>query len=157
LVHFVLSWEKREACKKLCQNAAKTPHINWCGVWYSKDNLWGSIKTRLNISVYTLILEATTSVIYNFDARFIGLLEQDVLRLKIAVNNTMLSLVFKSLQYLDCKPADKSNWHPSELIILDKLIEINAQELEWDDEMLSENCRILDSNNVIHIIRVILS
>jgi hypothetical protein len=67
----------------------------------------------------------------------------------------MLSLIFKGLQYLNCKAPDESNRYSSKLIILYELIEIDTQKLKGDNQMLPENRIIFDPNDVIDIFRVI--
>jgi hypothetical protein len=43
------------------------------------------------------------------------------------MNDTVLSLVFQSLQDLNCKSSNQPDGHPPELIVLNKLIEVYAE------------------------------
>jgi hypothetical protein len=86
-----------------------------------------------------LVLETAASIVNYFDARFVSLLEKDILWLKIAVNDVILSMIFESLQDLYCKPANKAEGNSLKIIVLDKLIEIDAEELKRDYQMLPEN------------------
>jgi hypothetical protein len=43
--------------------------------------------THLYVGVYALVFEATGAKVYDFDVTFVRLLQQNVLRLQVAVNN----------------------------------------------------------------------
>ena len=82
------------------------------------------------VSIDSLVLEAATTIVDDFDPRLVRLLEQNVLRLQVAMNDPVLSLVFQSLQDLNGEPPNQSDRHPSELIVLNELIEVYAEKLE---------------------------
>jgi hypothetical protein len=108
LVHFIFTWEQRNPGVKFRQNAPEAPHINRGGVGDAKDDLWSSVEPRLNVSVDTLILEATASIVNDLYARLVLLLEQDILWLQITVDNAMISLILQGLQDLNGKAADQA-------------------------------------------------
>lgn len=70
------------------------------------------------------------------------------------MDHSMLSLIFKCLQNLNCKPSYKTQWYPIKVIVLDKLIQVDTEKLKWDDQMFPENAIVLDPNDIVHIIRV---
>lgn len=70
------------------------------------------------------------------------------------MNHSVLSLIFKSLQNLNCKPSYKAQWYPVEVIVLDKLIQVDTEQLKRDNQMLPENAIVFDPNDIVHIIRV---
>lgn len=56
LISLVFPWQKREAGQQLCKDTAKTPHVNRHAVAGPQDHLWCSVKARLDVGVYTLVL-----------------------------------------------------------------------------------------------------
>lgn len=94
LLHFILTWEEWEPRMKFCKNASETPHIYWSCIWYTKNDLWRPIKAGLYIGVNPLILEATTSIVNDLDARLVWLFEKNVFWFQITVDDSVISLVF---------------------------------------------------------------
>ena len=74
-----------------------------------------------------MVLEAATSIVNDFDPRLIRLLEQNIFRLQVAMNDSVLPLVFQGLQDLNREPSNQPDRHPPELIVLNKLIEVYAE------------------------------
>lgn len=64
---FTLAREERVSSVEFCKNASKTPNIYCRGVRNSQDDLWGSIKATLYVSVNPLFLESAASKINDFD------------------------------------------------------------------------------------------
>ena len=60
------------------------------------------------------------------------------------------------MQDLNGKPSNQPDRHPSELIVLNKLIEVYAEKLERYDQMLSEYRVVLNPDYIIDIISVML-
>jgi hypothetical protein len=103
-----------------------------------------------------LVLEAATTIVDDFDPRLVRLFEQNVLRLQVAMNDPVLSLVFQSLQDLNGKPSNQPDRHPSELIVLNELIKVYAEKLERYDKMLPVNGEVLYPDDIVDIIGVML-
>lgn len=70
------------------------------------------------------------------------------------MDHSMFSLIFKCLQNLNCKSSYKAQWNSIEVIVLDKLIEINTKQLKWDDQMFPEYAVVFDPYDIVYIIRV---
>lgn len=100
--------ENRVPDYQLCEKTAKRPHIDSCSVRDSKDNLWCSVEARLNVCVNAFILQTGTSVVDHLDSRFARLLQQDILRLQVAMHNSEVLLELEGLQNLNCKPSDQA-------------------------------------------------
>lgn len=108
------------------------------------------------VRIDSLVLEAATTIVDDFDPRLVRLFEQNVLRLQVAMNNPVLSLVFQSLQDLNGEPSNQPDRHPSELIVLNELIKVYAEKLERYDEMLPVNGEVLYPDDIVDIIGVML-
>lgn len=72
------------------------------------------------------------------------------------MNDSMISLVLQCLKNLYCKSPYQSQRNSLEAVVLNKLIEIDAQKLKGYDQMLSEYGIVFDTNDVVHIVRVVL-
>jgi hypothetical protein len=59
LLLLILSREDGIAREQLSQDTTQTPHINRHTVGHSKNNLWGTVETTLNVGIDLFILEAT--------------------------------------------------------------------------------------------------
>ena len=90
MVFFVFTREKRIADVQLVEDAAKAPHVDGLRVLDTQDDLWCSVEPGLDIGVYFLILKATTSKINNLDSTLVYLSEQNILWLKVTMNDAML-------------------------------------------------------------------
>jgi len=108
LFSFVLSREERVASVKFCHDAAKRPHVDARRVRDSHHDLRRSVETRLNICVNTLPLEAAAAIVDNFDSGLVRLLQQNILRLQIAVDDVVIALELERLQDLDGEASDQS-------------------------------------------------
>lgn len=73
------------------------------------------------------------------------------------MDDAMFSLILQGLQNLDRESSDKSDWNSSKFVILDKFIEVNAEQFERYHQMLSKYRIIFDSNNVVDILWIMLS
>lgn len=72
------------------------------------------------------------------------------------MNNILFSQILQSLQNLDCKTSYQTQSDTLEIVVFDKIIKIDREQLEWDNQMFAEHYIVLDPNNVVRIIRVIL-
>jgi hypothetical protein len=91
LFTLVSARKERKSGEKFDHDAAKRPHINLLVVGEeSKHDIGGTVEATLYVSIDDLVLEATGSEICYDDARFILLLEQDVFRLQITVDDIQM-------------------------------------------------------------------
>ena len=67
VIFLILSREEGVTYIKLIENTTKAPHIDCCGVRNTKHDLRSSIKPRLDVSIYLLVFEATTTEINDFN------------------------------------------------------------------------------------------
>ena len=93
----ILAWEYRVSSLELNQYASETPHIDGGCVWDPKDDFGSSVESRLDVCVYSFILEAARAEVDDFDAGFVWALKQDVLWLQVTMYNALLTQVLKSL------------------------------------------------------------
>jgi hypothetical protein len=85
--------EYRVSSLELNQYASETPHVDGGCVWNPKNDFGGSVETRLDVRVYSFILEAARAKVDDFDARFVGALKQDVLWLQVTMYDALLTQV----------------------------------------------------------------
>lgn len=86
LLNLVFSWKQRKSCIQLSNNCTKAPDVNGSSIWNSKNDLWCSIETRLDICIYSLAKETTTSIVDYFYTGLVLLLQKDVFWFEITVN-----------------------------------------------------------------------
>tara|TARA_B110000285_G_scaffold101267_1_gene115263 strand:+ start:283 stop:492 length:210 start_codon:yes stop_codon:yes gene_type:complete len=68
----------------------------------------------------------------------------------------MVFLIFERLQHLDSKPPYKALRDSLEVVILNEFIKIDAQALKRNQEMLSEDAVVFDSDDVILVVFVMV-
>lgn len=72
------------------------------------------------------------------------------------MHNLMVFLIFERLQHLDSKPPYKALRDSLEVVILNEFIKIDAQALKRNQEMLSEDAVVFDSDDVILVVFVMV-
>lgn len=95
LLILILPRKHRNSSVQFRQNAASAPDIDTVIIRNAKRDLRRSVIPRLYIRIQSLLLKTARPEIYDFYAGFVVLLQQDVLRLQVTVNNL---LVPKKLQ-----------------------------------------------------------
>ena len=100
LFHLVLTWEKRKTYAEFRHDASEAPHVDGTSIWNTQDDLGCSVKSRLDVCVNSLILEARAAEIYDFDAWLGWILEQNVFRLQVAMNNLIFLQILQGIEEL---------------------------------------------------------
>ncbi len=72
------------------------------------------------------------------------------------MDHVIVLLVFECLQYLDGESPDQANGHSLEVVVLNELVQVDAEQLEANDQVLPEYRVVLHPDNVVHIIWVVL-
>lgn len=150
------SGKERHSGEQLREYAAEAPHVDCGRVRDPKDDLRGPVEPGLNVGVYPLVCEAAGAKVDDLDARLVGALQKNILRLEVTMNEGLFPQVLESLKYLDGKPANQRERHSFEVVVLDELVEVDGEQLEGNDEMLPEHAVVFDSDDVVRVIRVIL-
>jgi hypothetical protein len=73
-------------CEQLSDDAAKAPNIDFLGILTTKDDLRGSVASRLNIKLRLIVEKYTRTNIDYFDQAVCIGLNENVFGLKIAMN-----------------------------------------------------------------------
>ena len=73
------------------------------------------------------------------------------------MNQTRLVEQTQSVQQLLCEDSNESGAQPSELILLDQFVKIDAQQLKDQAKMLSMDERILQAKKVVIVVLVKLA
>lgn len=63
----------------------------------------------------------------------------------------------QSIQELLCEDADKRCTQPAELVLLDELVEVDAEELEGKTEMLAVNEGVLQAQEMVVVILIVFA
>ena len=109
MIIFILTRKDRYSHEALEDDAAEGPHVDGCGVGNTEHDLWSPVEPRLNVSVEPFKLEAAASVVDQLNLALVGLDQQDVLWLEVAVNYRELVHVVEGLQDLNREPLGQSN------------------------------------------------
>lgn len=81
--------------------------------------------------------------------------EQDILRLKVAVNDVVLLHQQQRLQHLTSKSLDESSSKPCKAVRFDKLIQIDAEQLSSYAEMATEVEMLGFHDNIVLVLWVL--
>lgn len=76
--------------------------------------------------------EARAAVIDDLDSTLVGLLEQDVFRFQVAVNDAVVFLEFEGLQNLNGESSNEILGHALEVVVFYEFVEIDAKALKGD-------------------------
>lgn len=156
LLGLVLAREEWVPRVELSHYAAKGPHVNACSVGDAEDNLRSAVKATLDVGVDALILEATATIVDDLDARLVWLLQKDILRLEIAVDNVVVALKFESLQYLNGEAPNQARRYSLEVVLLNKLVEIHAEQLKGEQQVLAEDGVVQHANDIVFVVFILL-
>ena len=119
-----------------------------------------------------LVFETAATEIDDLDRTLRGVAEEDVLRskistrlshsyastylwLQITVHNTMVSHQRERLQHLVRKPPDETGREPMEVVRLDQLVEVDAQELRRNAQMATEVEMLRHLEDVVLLVRIL--
>ena len=72
------------------------------------------------------------------------------------MNHIVILLILQSLQNLNSESSDQPKRDSLEVVVLNKLVKINAKQLKAYDQMLSEYAVVLHSDYVVYIVWVML-
>ena len=103
------------------------------------------------------MLEATGSEIDDLEARLVWALQKDVLWLQVAVNELLFTEVLECLQNLNGEPPDQTERHSFEVVVLDKLIQVDGEEFEGYDQVTSEHAVVFDADDVVCVFWIIFT
>jgi len=98
LIVLGLAREDGVADVELSHDAAEAPHVDRACVGDAKHDLGGPVEPGLDIGVDPLIYESRGPEVDYLDSRFVRLLQQDVLRLQIAVDYAELLQVLEGVE-----------------------------------------------------------
>ena len=84
------------------------------------------------------------------------LLQEDVLRLHVAVDDLVPVEEVEALQQRVRELADELETEPLELVLLDELVEVDAEELEGDAGVVAEREVVEEVDDVVRVVLVLL-
>ena len=84
------------------------------------------------------------------------LLQEDVLRLHVAVDDLVPVEEVEALQQRVRELADELEAEPLELVLLDELVEVDGEELEGDAGVVAEREVVEEVDDVVRVVLVLL-
>mmetsp|Transcript_3808 Transcript_3808/g.12719 ORF Transcript_3808/g.12719 Transcript_3808/m.12719 type:complete len:418 (-) Transcript_3808:936-2189(-) len=120
----------------LHEDAPEAPHVDLRRIGAPEEHLGGAVEARLDVRVHALVRAAGGPKVDDLDGRPLGVPQQDVLRLEVAVDHGHLAEreEAKALEDLPRKLADQVEGDPAEVGVAQEVVEVVAQHLE--DEAL---------------------
>ena len=155
MIFLVLTWEKWMSDVELVQDAAEGPHVNGRRVRDTEHDLRRTVEATLDVCVDFLVLEAPRTKVDDLDARLVDLAEENIFRFQIAVHDVVLPHVVQRYQYLDCEALNQAQAEAQEVVHLDEVVEVDAEQLEGQDEVLAEDEVIQPLHNVFLVFGVV--
>mmetsp|Transcript_25504 Transcript_25504/g.58865 ORF Transcript_25504/g.58865 Transcript_25504/m.58865 type:complete len:266 (+) Transcript_25504:182-979(+) len=154
LLNLILPGEQGITRMKFREDASKRPHVNGCVVGYAKNHLRRAVEATLDVCVDTLILEARGAKVNDLDSALSRVLQQHILRLEVTVNDLLLAKEAQCCEKLDSKAPDQTQRDALKVVVLDKLIQVDAQELKSDAKVVPEVeviCHVHDIGRALNV------
>lgn len=146
--------EQGQAKEQLDYDTAERPHVDCRRIGKAQKNLWRSVESRLDVGVHCLTLVAGRSKINYLDDRAFEVLQQDVLRFQIAVDEAGLVEQGQAVEQLLSKHTHQGGAKASELVLLDQFVQVDAKEFENQAEMLAMDEGILQSQQMVVVVLI---
>lgn len=135
---------------------SEAPHIDRGGVGQAENDLGRPIESALYVGVYGLVLVAGVAEVDHFDRAGALVLEEDIFRFQIAVQDLLVVEQLQALEYGDGKPLDQVHTETLVVVFANQLVHIHAQQLERDADVPPEDEIVKHVNHVVLIVRVLL-
>ena len=148
LVVLVLAGERRPPGVQLDEDAAEAPHVDRRAVPRAEDHLRRPVESRLDVRVRLLRLEAARPEVDDLNAAAAELAEEDVLRLEIAVDDVRAEEQRQTLEQRVRELADEVRSETAQLVLLDNLIEVEAEQFERNARVRAEREVVEHVNDV---------
>ena len=150
LVLLVPPGQQGLAHHQLRHEAAEAPDVHGGVVAgrHLQDHLRGPVEPALDVAQQPALGVAAGAEVDQFDARQAVLLQQDVFRLQIAVNDLLSVDQTECYRYGVGELPHHPNFHPSELVLLDQLEQVQRHQLEDDAHVPTEYKVVLDVDHV---------
>jgi hypothetical protein len=91
----------------------------------------------------------------DLDGVLVGVLQQDVLRLQVAVDDVVLVQKGERLQDLDAKAPDAVHAESLVVVVLDRLVQVDGQQTEADAQVVAE-VKVVDQVDDVGVVLRIL-
>lgn len=101
-----------------------------------------------------MTLVAGGAKVNNLDNRALEVFQQDVFGFEIAMNQPRLVEQRKPVKQLLGKDSDQRRAQPAELVLFDELVQVDAQQLEDQAQMLPVNECILEPEQMMIVVLV---
>ena len=156
LVVLAFAREDGEPDVQFRHDAPEAPHVDRAGVRNAQHDLRRAVEPALDVGVDALVQEGRAAEVDDLDAALVRLLQQDVLRLQVAVDYLELLQVFQRVQQLNGETTDEVVVKTIEVVDLEELKQVHRQQLKRDAQVLPKNDIIAHMNNVHNVIWILL-
>lgn len=126
-------------------------------VWDAEHDLRRSVKSTLNVSIHYFVFKTPGAIVNDLYPTFGRCLQQYILRLKVAMNYSVVPCELQRMQDLNGKSSNKAHAHTTEVCGLDELIHVDTQDFKDDADVRPEYKVFFDLNDVGCVVRVVLS
>ena len=93
-------------------------------------------------------MKASRAHIDHLHPRFVGLLQEDIFWLEVAVHDVVLAQEDQTVQDLDCDFVDEVQRHPLVAALSQHLVEVDVEELEYEAGVASEKESVFELDDV---------
>ena len=107
MVVLAIAWEDWVSDVELGHDATEGPHVDGAVVGDAEHDLGCPVESRLDVGVDTLIQESRASKVDDLDPRLVGLFQEDILRLKVTVDDLEHLEVLEGVEQLNCEATDE--------------------------------------------------
>lgn len=154
LLFLVLARKDGEADEELVEDAPERPHVDCRRVLDAHHDFGGTVEPTLNVRVELFILVCATSEINHLDSTLVTLAQQDVFGFHVTMDDVELFHIVKGDEQLDGKAANEPFRDALEVVHFDEFVEVHAEDLKCQNQVLSEDQRLHDLHDVFLVFRV---
>jgi hypothetical protein len=126
-------WQAEE---ELGGNAPNAPGVDWTAIGTTKEDFGGAIEARLDVRVHSAALKACAAEVDELYFAGFNARDERILGLDIAMYDGVLAEKRERLEKLGDEGADKFKGDTTEMVLLDELIQVHAELLEGDAQVV---------------------
>lgn len=72
------------------------------------------------------------------------------------MDHPLVTLVLERLEDLNGEAADEAEGDALEVVVADEFVEVDGEELEGDYQVVAEDKVVLETDDVVHVLRIML-
>mmetsp|Transcript_27372 Transcript_27372/g.71043 ORF Transcript_27372/g.71043 Transcript_27372/m.71043 type:complete len:486 (+) Transcript_27372:856-2313(+) len=146
--------KERQPQEHLGRDAPKGPHVDGHRVGVAQQHLRGAVEARLDVRVDRAVRKAGRAEVDDFDLARVQPFQQHVLGLEITVDDARVPQHHQRVEDLGEEDAEEVHAEAAELIVLDELVKIDAEQLEDEAEVLPVHKEVMEAHDVVLVLGV---